>query len=102
MFISPAITAGQPKPNVYQNGGDGTSLRGQEYNEVTNRYARVIVDEVMPVITSKYNISPDPDLHAIAGSSSGAIAAFGVASVPARSISQSHQCGRQLCEFAGR
>lgn len=78
VFISPAITKGQPEPTA-SKWGDGTSLRSQEYNEVTNQYARVITDEIMPVITSQYNISPDPDMHAIAGSSSGAIAAFGVA-----------------------
>jgi len=78
VFISPGILPGQPEPSP-ASWGDGRSLRGQEYNEVTNRYARVIIDELMPVITSQYNISPDPDLHAIAGSSSGAIAAFGVA-----------------------
>lgn len=78
VFISPGITPEQPEPTA-SKWGDGTSLRGEEYNEVTNRYARMIVDELMPVVTSQYNISPDPDLHAIAGSSSGAIAAFGVA-----------------------
>jgi enterochelin esterase family protein len=78
VFISPGILPGQPEPSP-ASWGDGRSLRGQEYNEVTNRYARVIIDELMPIIASQYNISPDPDLHAIAGSSSGAIAAFGVA-----------------------
>jgi enterochelin esterase-like enzyme len=78
VFISPAITAGQPEPSP-SSWGDRDSLRPTEYNEVTNRYARVICDEFMPVITNRYNISPDPDMHCIAGSSSGAIAAFGVA-----------------------
>ena len=78
VFISPAITAGQPEPSP-SSWGDRDSLRPQEYNEVTNHYARVICDEFMPMITNQYNISPDPDLHCIAGSSSGAIAAFGVA-----------------------
>ena len=39
----------------------------------------MICDELLPVITKQYNISPDPDMHAIAGTSSGAIAAFTVA-----------------------
>lgn len=78
VFISPAITAGQPEPSP-SSWGDRGSLRPEEYNEVNDHYARVIVDEFMPVITKQYNISPDPDMHAIAGSSSGAIAAFGVA-----------------------
>ena len=58
---------------------------------MTNLYPRVIVDEFMPVITNQFNISPDPDIHAIAGSSPGAIAAFGVARCLAGSVSQSHQ-----------
>jgi enterochelin esterase family protein len=37
------------------------------------------VDEVMPAVAREYNISPDPDMHAIAGASSGGIAAFTVA-----------------------
>jgi enterochelin esterase-like enzyme len=78
VFISPAINPEQHEPTA-QSWGDGTSLRGQEYNEVTNRYARVITDELMPILTNQYNISPDPEMHAIGGSSSGAIAAFGVA-----------------------
>jgi enterochelin esterase-like enzyme len=78
VFISPGITPEQPEPSP-SSWGDRNSLRPQEYNEVTNRYARVIVDELMPVIAKEYNISRDPDMHAIAGSSSGAIAAFTVA-----------------------
>jgi predicted alpha/beta superfamily hydrolase len=78
VFISPAITTNQPEPSP-SSWGDRDSLRPQEYNEVTNRYARVICEEFMPVITNQFNISPAPDLHCIAGSSSGAIAAFGVA-----------------------
>src|SRR3984957_19354158 len=33
----------------------------------------------MPVLNKKYNISKDPEMHGIGGSSSGAIAAFSVA-----------------------
>src|ERR1051325_739031 len=78
LFISPAITTNQPEPSP-SSWGDQSSLRPQEYNEVTNRYAHVICEEFMPMLTNQYNISPDPDMHCIAGSSSGAIAAFGVA-----------------------
>src|SRR5919204_3266 len=43
------------------------------------RYARVIVDELMPVLYREFNISRDPARHGIGGASSGAIAAFTVA-----------------------
>jgi uncharacterized protein (TIGR02246 family) len=39
----------------------------------------VIVDELLPVLTKEYNISPDPERRGIGGASSGAIAAFTVA-----------------------
>ena len=44
-----------------------------------DKYARVIVDELLPALYKDYNISRDPVRHGIGGSSSGAIAAFTVA-----------------------
>ena len=44
-----------------------------------DRYARVIADELMPVLYKEYNIAKDPAQHGIGGASSGAIAAFTVA-----------------------
>jgi enterochelin esterase family protein len=58
---------------------DGSSNRSEEYNAVDDRYARVIVDELLPRLYEQYAISPDPARHGIAGWSSGAIAAFTVA-----------------------
>jgi enterochelin esterase-like enzyme len=78
VFINPGRTPEQPEPTPH-DWGDKTSNRRIEYNTLDDKYAKVIVDELMPVITKQYNISADPDMHAIAGSSSGAIAAFTVA-----------------------
>jgi enterochelin esterase family protein len=78
VFINPGKTPEQPEP-VPSNWGDRTTNRPEEYNSLDDRYARVIIDELMPVLKSQYNISPNPDDHAIAGASSGAIAAFTVA-----------------------
>jgi enterochelin esterase family protein len=78
VFINPGRTAEQPVASA-QEWGDRTSNRPQEYNAVDDKYARVIVDELMPVLNQRYNISKNPDDHAIGGASSGAIAAFGVA-----------------------
>jgi enterochelin esterase family protein len=78
VFIDPGRTPEQPEPTP-RDWGDKTSNRRIEYNTLDDKYAKVIVDELMPVITKQYNISADPDMHAIAGSSSGAIAAFTVA-----------------------
>jgi enterochelin esterase family protein len=78
VFVNPGRTPEQPEPTP-KDWGDHSSNRPEEYNRLNDKYARVICDELLPVITNQYNISPDPDLHAIAGASSGAIAAFTVA-----------------------
>ncbi len=78
VFISPGRTPEQPEPTS-REWGDRNTNRPEEYNRLNDKYPRVIIDELMPMLTKQYNLSPDPDLHAIAGASSGAIAAFTVA-----------------------
>jgi enterochelin esterase-like enzyme len=78
VFINPGRRPDQPEPTP-QNWGDRDTNRPTEYNSLDDRYARVIVDELMPALTKEYNISPDPDRRGIGGASSGAIAAFTVA-----------------------
>jgi enterochelin esterase-like enzyme len=78
VFINPGRRPDQPEP-MLSNWGDRDTNRPTEYNSLDNRYPRVIVDELMPVITRDYNISPDPARRGIGGCSSGAIAAFTVA-----------------------
>lgn len=78
VFINPGRRPDQPEPNLSE-WGDRTTNRPTEYNTLDDKYARVIVDELMPVLYKEYNISKDPDQHGIGGSSSGAIAAFTVA-----------------------
>ena len=58
---------------------DGASNRQAEYDPPDDRYSRVIVDELLPRLYAEYRITRDPERHAIAGWSSGAIAAFTVA-----------------------
>jgi enterochelin esterase family protein len=78
VFINPGRTPEQPQASA-SSWGDQTSNRPQEYNALDDKYAKVIVDELLPVLTKQYNISANPDDRAIAGASSGAIAAFTVA-----------------------
>src|SRR5580700_940103 len=78
VFINPGRRPDQPEPNLSE-WGDHTTNRVTEYNTLDDKYARVIVDELLPVLNKEYNISKDPDRHGIGGSSSGAIAAFTVA-----------------------
>jgi enterochelin esterase-like enzyme len=78
VFINPGRRPDQPEPNATE-WGDHTTNRPTEYNTLDDKYARVIVDELLPVLYKEYNISRDPERHGIGGSSSGAIAAFTVA-----------------------
>src|SRR6266404_1504607 len=78
VFINPGRTPEQPEPNP-QEWGDRTTNRPTEYNTLDDKYARVITEELLPVLYKEYNISKDPEMHGIGGSSSGAIAAFTVA-----------------------
>lgn len=78
VFINPGRRPDQPEPTL-REWGDRTTNRPTEYNSLDDKYARVIVDELLPVLYKDYNISKDPDQHGIGGASSGAIAAFTVA-----------------------
>ena len=78
VFINPGRTPEQPEPTPAQ-WGDQTTNRPAEYNSLDDKYARVVVDELMPALYKDYNISKDPERHGIGGASSGAIAAFTVA-----------------------
>src|SRR5437870_52664 len=78
VFINPGRTPEQPEPNP-KEWGDKTTNRPTEYNTLDDKYARVITEELLPVLYKEYNLSKDPDMHGIGGSSLGAIAAFTVA-----------------------
>ena len=78
VFINPGRSSVQPVA-TQSEWGDHSSNRPQEYNALDDKYAGVIVNELLPVLYQRYNISRDPDAHAIGGASSGAIAAFTVA-----------------------
>ena len=78
VFINPGRRPDQPEPNA-QEWGDRTTNRPTEYNSLDDKYARVIGDELLPVLKKDYNLSPDPEWRGIGGASSGAIAAFTVA-----------------------
>jgi len=78
VFINPGRRPDQPEPTP-RDWGDRSTNRPVEYNSLDDRYPRVIVDELLPVLYKEYNISKDPERHGIGGASSGAIAAFTVA-----------------------
>jgi enterochelin esterase family protein len=78
VFINPGRRPDQPEPTP-RDWGDRNTNRPDEYNPPNDKYARVIVEELMPALKAEYNISPDPELHGIMGASSGGCAAFAVA-----------------------
>jgi hypothetical protein len=47
-----------------------------EYDAMDDRYARMLIDELLPEVGKKYRLTDDPEKRAIGGTSSGAIAAF--------------------------
>jgi enterochelin esterase family protein len=70
VFINPGHDKSKPR----QNGKH--SNRGFEYDSLGDRYVRFLVEEIIPEVKKRYAISDDPEMHAIGGSSSGAICAF--------------------------
>ena len=53
--------------------------RSFEYDGMGDRYARFLIEEILPEVKKSYNLSDDPNDRSIAGASSGAICAFNAA-----------------------
>lgn len=53
--------------------------RSFEYDALGDRYARFLIEELLPAVGKTYNLSTDPNDRSIAGASSGAICAFNAA-----------------------
>ncbi len=47
-----------------------------EYDSLSDRYSRFLLDELIPAVAKDYNLSKNPDDHGIAGTSTGAVGAF--------------------------
>lgn len=72
LFVDPGYwtTASPPQsPFMSQN-------RSFEYDDLTDQYANFLINELIPELKKKYNISDDPKMHGIGGLSSGGICAF--------------------------
>ena len=73
VFINPGHDKSKPMTD------NKSSNRSFEYDGLGDRYARFLLEEIIPEVKKQYNISDDPEMRAIGGSSSGAICAFTVA-----------------------
>ena len=74
LFINPGVSPGQPVPDYLPD-----QPRQIEYDTLSDRYARFLLEEIIPEVQIDYNLTDDPNLWAIGGSSSGAICAWTVA-----------------------
>jgi enterochelin esterase-like enzyme len=72
------ITPGQ-RGEEYPKGTGNPNNRSVEYDSLGDKYARFVVEEMLPEVGKKYNLTKDPEGRAIGGASSGAICAFTVA-----------------------
>ncbi|TWT55854.1 Endo-1,4-beta-xylanase Z precursor [Thalassoglobus neptunius] len=53
--------------------------RSFEYDTLSDQYARFLLEEILPEVGKKYNLTDDPEQRAICGISSGGICAWTVA-----------------------
>jgi len=58
---------------------EGRAMRSIEYDTVSDRYPRFLMEEVLPEVEKMYKLRPDGYSRAIAGESSGGICAFNTA-----------------------
>lgn len=70
------ITPGDKGPGLPFVGIGGNSNRSLEYDSVCDVFPRFLIEEIIPEIKKKYNITDNPQGRAICGHSSGGIAAF--------------------------
>ncbi len=70
IFINPGVV---PAPHADARPRFNRSF---EYDAMGDRYARFLIEEILPHVGEKYDLSDRPDDRAIAGASSGGICAF--------------------------
>ena len=57
-------------------GQSGRPNRSFEYDAVSDRYARFLLEEILPEVGKQYHLSTDPNDRALCGTSSGGICSF--------------------------
>jgi enterochelin esterase-like enzyme len=83
IFINPGDFLPKPgdKPRLRPDGKPDTSARNRsfEYDSLGDAYARFLLQEILPEVAKKYNLTQDPEGRAICGASSGGICSWTVA-----------------------
>ncbi|HZK80905.1 MAG TPA: SMP-30/gluconolactonase/LRE family protein [Humisphaera sp.] len=76
----PVTIAIMVNPGIIAAADEKTQLpryeRSFQYDAVSDRYSRFLVEELLPKVAETYKLTDDPNLRGIGGSSSGGIAAF--------------------------
>lgn len=70
VFVNPGIVP------PTRDGAKPQSIRSYEYDSLSDRYTRFLVEDLLPVALKDLNVSSDPAQRAICGISSGGICAF--------------------------
>ena len=73
VFVQPGIVKSE------KAGSQPRFNRSFEYDSLGDRYARFLLEELLPKVSQDYNLSQDPNDRALAGASSGGICAFNAA-----------------------
>ncbi len=73
IFIDPGVVPAE------REGAEARYNRSYEYDGLGDRYARFLLEEILPEVGKTYRLSEDPNDRLIAGASSGAICAFNAA-----------------------
>ena len=73
VFVTPGNLSETYPTNL---GMSNPNNRRNEYDALDDRYARMLIDELLPEVGKKYRLTNDPEKRVIGGTSSGAIAAF--------------------------
>jgi enterochelin esterase family protein len=71
LFINPGNCPGLPVPKYLPD-----QPRQIEYDTLSNRYVRFLLEEIIPEVRKKYNLTDDPNLRGIGGASSGGICSW--------------------------
>jgi enterochelin esterase family protein len=74
IFINPGHSGDEPPATPW-----AADNRSFEYDTLSDKYARFLLDEILPAVGARWNLTDDPEQRAICGLSSGGICAFTVA-----------------------
>jgi enterochelin esterase-like enzyme len=93
VFINP----GHDKSKENPKRPGQASNRSFEYDSLGDRYARFLLEEIIPEVEKRYNVSNDPEMRAICGASSGGICSFTVAWERPDAFRKLYQSARRQC-----